>query len=170
MSLPITTVVFRRFRTGELVALFPEIPWSLDPNTCTSYQSVGQHGAADCAYVVRSTRPVPFNEALPLVRELRRIGYRLRIVPRVPRGAAAARMEAILASTITVRTVIVEVSGGVVVGARSNVPGLGIEVLDYDDRDAAHAQDGSTPGASEASLRFTAMEARFKRMPFRVPV
>lgn len=46
METPIK-VVFRRFKEGGVIALFPYIPWNESENTITSYMHAGQHGAAD---------------------------------------------------------------------------------------------------------------------------
>lgn len=45
METPIK-VVFRRFKEGGIIALFPYIPWNESENTITSYMHAGQHGAA----------------------------------------------------------------------------------------------------------------------------
>ena len=42
-----TKVVFRRYPDGQVIALFPDIPWSGRRGEITSYMHVGQHGAAD---------------------------------------------------------------------------------------------------------------------------
>ena len=41
-----TKVVFRRYPDGQVIALFPDIPWSGRRGEITSYMHVGQHGAA----------------------------------------------------------------------------------------------------------------------------
>ena len=70
-----TIVVFRKYPDGEVIALFPEAPGSNAPGTCESYMHVGQHAAAHYAGVIRSTKPTDRGEHLPLLAELRRIGY-----------------------------------------------------------------------------------------------
>ena len=82
-----TKVQFRAFpndpcRGSAVVALFPEIPYDRLGIYCSSYQSTGQHGAAD-PYLARRTRPATLEEIAPLSLELRRIGYRLEVVRRV---------------------------------------------------------------------------------------
>lgn len=75
-------VVFRRYRNGEIIALFPDEPWSND-HTTTSYMHIGQHGDADYACVVRQTKPATEPEYRDLFAELRNIGYDdLRIMQR----------------------------------------------------------------------------------------
>ena len=45
----LTRVVFRRFKEGEIIALFPYMPWNAHGNAVTSYMHTGQHAAADYA-------------------------------------------------------------------------------------------------------------------------
>lgn len=40
-----TKVIFRKFRDGSVIALFPNIPWDNNGNIA-SYMHVGQHGGA----------------------------------------------------------------------------------------------------------------------------
>lgn len=69
-----TKTVYRTFKNGEVIALFPEIPADYMGHFCLSYQSVGQHGAAS-TMIVRDTRPATTEEAELLKRELRALGY-----------------------------------------------------------------------------------------------
>ena len=76
-------VVFRRWKdTGDVIALFPELPADLGGDCCDSYEHCGQHGGADYHGVVQHTEPCSPDEAADLVAELRTIGYRLRPVRR----------------------------------------------------------------------------------------
>ena len=68
-------VIFRKYSDGEVIALFPFNRGSSTPGTCESYMHVGQHAPADYAGVIRSTKPTGRGEHLPLLAELRRIGY-----------------------------------------------------------------------------------------------
>lgn len=78
-----TTVIFRQFRKGgDIIALFPELPGSVSPSTCLSYQFIGQHGIADFNYVVQATRLCNPTNYKPLQDELESLGYNLRIVKR----------------------------------------------------------------------------------------
>ena len=77
-----TKVVFRRYPEGDIIALFPDEPGTRDPATCMSYQTLGQHGAADYAGVIMETKPATAAEHAALTRELLAIGYTLRIAPR----------------------------------------------------------------------------------------
>jgi len=60
---------------GEVFALFPEDPASIDGNLCTSYQHIGQHGAADYDFCIARSRQASAAERAPLLAELRQIGY-----------------------------------------------------------------------------------------------
>lgn len=51
------TVVIFRVMEGEVIALFPEIPATMERQHCLSYQHVGQHGAADPQFVIRNSTP-----------------------------------------------------------------------------------------------------------------
>ncbi|WP_390598707.1 hypothetical protein [Bacteroides sp. f07] len=78
-----TKVVFRRWKNGDIIALFPDEPWSRSSYMTTSYMHVGQHGAADYAGVIADTSPAQENEYRDLLNELKAIGYTdLRIVQR----------------------------------------------------------------------------------------
>lgn len=71
-----TKVVFRKFKKGgDIVALFPEQRYSPFDYTIDSYQHVGQHGAADYAYVLTISRLAGEDEYQPLLAELKSIGY-----------------------------------------------------------------------------------------------
>jgi len=80
---PADDVVLRRWRKGgAVIALFPELPATMD-GLVTSYQHVGQHGAADYRHVMSRTVPVPVGEAdqerNDLLDEFRSIGYNPRV-------------------------------------------------------------------------------------------
>ena len=82
-------VVFRVWPVkdgGDVIALFPTLPEGF--GRVTSYQHIGQHGAADYGLVVWSTRPATPEEYAPLERELRSIGYFLTIRKRAGRVKA----------------------------------------------------------------------------------
>lgn len=78
-----TRVVFRKWKNGDIIALFPDEPWSRSSYMTTSYMHVGQHGAADYAGVIADTSPAQKNEYKDLLNELKTIGYTdLRVVQR----------------------------------------------------------------------------------------
>jgi hypothetical protein len=89
-----TKVIFRKWRKkegGDVIALFPEIASTVGkPQYCESYQHVGQHSGAD-PDIVNVTEPATEAEYAPLMRELEKIGYRLKVITRVPPGAYAKR-------------------------------------------------------------------------------
>lgn len=73
-----TVVVFRRYKEGDIIALFP-LDINYPDGCCESYQHIGQHGAADYYHVVKGTKPAqPFQYA-NLQRELEGRGYNLEI-------------------------------------------------------------------------------------------
>jgi hypothetical protein len=76
-----TRVVFRVFDAGDVIALMPDLIDNYHGD-CTSYQHVGQHGAADYDHVIRATRPATVAEYAPLLNELRVIGYNVRPIAR----------------------------------------------------------------------------------------
>ncbi len=70
-----TRAVFRKYPDGQIIALFPDIPWSRYRGEVTSYMRLGQHGAADYKHVVATTRPATEDEYLDLLAELKQVGY-----------------------------------------------------------------------------------------------
>jgi hypothetical protein len=95
MKEPLTRVIFRIDRKcDECVALFPAIAGTRDPWTCSCYAHVGQHSSATVDYV-RASRLAKPAEYRDLAAELRRIGYRLKIVKRFTRKDYEARKEQI---------------------------------------------------------------------------
>lgn len=93
-----TRIIFRRWkgaRRSNAIALFPDLPGTINPHTCLSYERIGQHGAADLSFVMFDTRPAHGHDVQELREELTRIGYDLREVKRVPRDALARRKEAL---------------------------------------------------------------------------
>lgn len=82
MSEPITPVMFRAWRDGDIIALFPTLPGNNRYDSCDSYMHVGQHGAADYTLVVSDTRPAQPEEYRGLMSELQAIGYNLKVVQR----------------------------------------------------------------------------------------
>lgn len=70
-----TKVVFRKWKEGDVIALFPDEPWNRHDYTTTSYMHVGQHGAADYTGVITVTRPARENEYQNLLAEHKTIGY-----------------------------------------------------------------------------------------------
>lgn len=72
-----TLTVFRKFKDGDVIALFPDTEWTAE--TCSSYMRVGQHGGADYQHVLSiTTKATPFIYE-GLKQELESIGYNLKI-------------------------------------------------------------------------------------------
>lgn len=91
---PRTTVIFRTWRDdGTVIALFPEIPATVQGHCCLSYQHLGQHESAnpDLHGITRASFP---EEVEPLKRELEAIGYKLEIRKRVSPAMNAKRYAA----------------------------------------------------------------------------
>lgn len=72
-----TIVIFRTFKSGEVIALFPEERLHLD--LCKSYMHVGQHDSAEYNQVMSRTKPSCPEEIAPLKREIESLGYLLKI-------------------------------------------------------------------------------------------
>jgi len=89
-----TPVIFRTFKSlGEVIALFPSIPYDRAGAFCMSYMHTGQHGAASPmgSEFARITRPASPEEIAPLAAELAAIGYKLRPISRVSFAMDRAR-------------------------------------------------------------------------------
>ena len=69
-----TPVIFRKFKDGEVIALFPTLPGTRQSFTCQSYLHIGQHGPADLGIIQDTTRPT-YDEYKDLLVELVSIGY-----------------------------------------------------------------------------------------------
>jgi hypothetical protein len=69
-----TPVIFRKFKEGDIIAMFPTFPGDMNPNTCSSYQHLGQHGAATID-LIYGTKPATEQEYKDLLEELVSIGY-----------------------------------------------------------------------------------------------
>jgi hypothetical protein len=75
-----TITVFRKYKEGDVIALFPEDKGNNYRVSC--YQQVGQHGEADYHGVVRSTKPALPHEYADLKRELQGHPYHYNIEAR----------------------------------------------------------------------------------------
>lgn len=87
-----TKTIFRRYPSGEVIALFPELPDDLAGRLCLSYQHTGQHSGADCCGVIHSTRAASPAEYASLARELEGRGYALQVIHRTPQNAQRVRL------------------------------------------------------------------------------
>lgn len=88
-----TKVIFRRWRDGSIIALFPLEPWDVNGLQCSSYMHNGQHGGANTGIVNGPTKPAKTEEYASLKKELESIGYDLEIIQRVPSNAYMVRCE-----------------------------------------------------------------------------
>lgn len=79
-----TLVIFRKWRqkNGSIIALFPEIPADHVGLYCSSYEHVGQHGAADYVTVMQRSKPAMPSEYADLKKELESNHYKLRVIKR----------------------------------------------------------------------------------------
>lgn len=67
----ITRVVFRKWKdTGDILALFPDLPNDPEGMCCMSYEHVGQHGGATYSHCIEKTVPVTEEEYASLKEEL----------------------------------------------------------------------------------------------------
>jgi hypothetical protein len=74
-----TTVIFRKWPDGSIIALFPEDIADMEGN-CTAYMHIGQHGAADYSSVIERTKPVHTKEFMELKKELETRGYNMNVM------------------------------------------------------------------------------------------
>ena len=89
-----TPVIFRKYRDGEIIAIFPAMPGGRY-GECQSYLHIGQHGAADYGHVIRITEPAAPAEYSDLQAELGQIGYDdLRVYGREQPWMHRARIDA----------------------------------------------------------------------------
>lgn len=73
-----TEVVFRKYNDGQILALFP-YEQAYD-NFCESYLHIGQHGGANYAHCINSTKPATKEEYSELQKELEGMGYNLKVI------------------------------------------------------------------------------------------
>lgn len=83
-------VIFRKFKDGDIIALFPALAGSNNPITCASYMHIGQHGEAVAGTLGTPATP---EEYADLLAELGRVGYKnLRIVKKCTRADYVERL------------------------------------------------------------------------------
>ena len=88
-----TIVVFRCDPDGGVFALLPEDPADEYGRLCTSYEHIGQHGAANYRSCIERSRPATPVEYADLLEEMTRIGYRVTVRQREPAGARDRRRD-----------------------------------------------------------------------------
>jgi len=79
----ITEVVFRKFKDGTIIALFPYEFSDRNGYFCISYMHLGQHSSTDYTHVISKTKSVKEDEYNSLLRELESIGYNLIVIHKV---------------------------------------------------------------------------------------
>jgi hypothetical protein len=91
-----TATIFRKFHSGDIIALFPELPGGIYAHYCMSYQAIGQHGTSsvDISHCTTLAKP---DEYADLLSELGRIGYDIKICQRITAKHNKARTEALAA-------------------------------------------------------------------------
>ena len=78
-----TEVIFRKYRDGEILALFPYLP-EFRYGTCLSYAHIGQHCTAHFSDWVNQSKLATPEEYKDLFNELTNvIGYNLKILNRI---------------------------------------------------------------------------------------
>lgn len=105
-----TPVIFRKFPTGEVIALFPQDPGTNDANTCGNYMHIGQHGSGNASF--GDTKAARYPEYESLMRELQGIGYDLEIRKRFSDKDRAARLAEINRAAIEMRDYAVSTGNG----------------------------------------------------------
>ena len=73
-----TLTIFRKFKDGEIIALFPEEDWN-HYGGCSSYMHMGQHSGADYNHVLAISKSAKLEEYRDLKTELESRGYNLKI-------------------------------------------------------------------------------------------
>lgn len=74
-----TEVIFKQTNDGEVIAFFPYLIWDHSGNI-TSYQHIGQHGAASIEFY-RECKPTI--SSMNLFHELVSIGYDIKVIKRI---------------------------------------------------------------------------------------
>lgn len=79
-----TKVIFRQWKDGDVIALFPEIATDTIGYNCESFIHVGQHGAASPRIILKDTKLANLEDGAvkKLIKELEGRGYNLEIIKR----------------------------------------------------------------------------------------
>ncbi len=88
----ICPVIFHKWKTGCVIALFPATAYNTDPTLCLSYEHIGQHGAADGRGIIAKTTPASPEEYRDLKAELESMGYNLKVYQREALALFEARL------------------------------------------------------------------------------
>lgn len=85
-------VIFKKFDNGDVIAVFPEIPFNQNVhNDCMSYMHIGQHGACSLS-VMQDLEPATPDEYCSLQSELYSIGYTLKVIRRISQKMHSIRI------------------------------------------------------------------------------
>ena len=76
-------------------ALFPGLAGNMNPDTCLCYSHIGQHSAANLAYMLSITRLASESEYSDLKGELEQIGYSLNIIEKPTENHRKQRIQQI---------------------------------------------------------------------------
>jgi hypothetical protein len=87
-----TDVIFRKFKEGDIIAMFPAEPGTNDIGTCMSYQHIGQHGNCQTD-IISVTKLATDEERADLKAELESIGYNLREMKKITKYHFRKRQE-----------------------------------------------------------------------------
>ena len=89
-------VIFRVWKkTGDVIAFFPEIPADYNGYLMSSYEHIGQHGAADYFGLIPDTYLATRSEYAELKKELTSIGYKLKVVFKETQKMRAIRKQVV---------------------------------------------------------------------------
>lgn len=91
-----TKIIFRKFK-DEILALFPELPGTYNPNTCCCYAHVGQHSSVNYDMIIANSKPATPDEYNDLLYELKHyVGYEnIRVMKKASYKSYLIRRESI---------------------------------------------------------------------------
>jgi hypothetical protein len=93
-----TLVIFRKYSSGDIIAIFPHLPSSNSEHECLSYSIFGDRGghylSAD-PLLYRALDAASPAEYADLARELTKLGYNLKIGKRVPQNSLEIRRKSL---------------------------------------------------------------------------
>jgi|WetSurMetagenome_2_1015567.scaffolds.fasta_scaffold392756_2 hypothetical protein len=78
-----TKTIFRKFKDGDVIAIFPEEPGTMQLSTCASYMHMGQHSACSPNLLIGETKLATPEEYASLKEELKRIGYNVQVIKKL---------------------------------------------------------------------------------------
>ena len=69
-----TNVIFRKWK-DNIIAIFPDIPGTMEDSSCSSYMKIEQYGTCNPQHIIKESHPATREEYHNLLEELRAIGY-----------------------------------------------------------------------------------------------